>query len=93
VDAETFSKYLIWHLFKGGVRTSTIDSLQYSKVLEDTLREGGTAFDLKLKQLTKKLEEYTEPKPVTKEDGGLRKRKDSLSHIMREAEKVESQEF
>lgn len=37
-EAEVLQKFVHWHLFKGGVRTETIDQLHNPKVLEETLK-------------------------------------------------------
>lgn len=38
LEIENMSKFLTWHLFKGGVRTELIDKLHGSRVFDDTLK-------------------------------------------------------
>jgi hypothetical protein len=38
-EAEVLQKFVHWHLFKGGVRTETIEQLHNPRVLEETLKK------------------------------------------------------
>lgn len=38
LDLENLSKFMSWHLFKGGIRTNLIDKLHIPRVFEETLR-------------------------------------------------------
>ena len=50
-EAEVLQKFVHWHLFKGGVRTETIDQLHNPKALEETLKQIDSSREQSFKDL------------------------------------------
>lgn len=87
-DIEQFSKYMAWHLFKGGVRTSYIDQLHNPRILEDTFKAGYKHEETSRESHLKTLVAYKEKLAAVKESG-LRKAK-PITSIVKEAEKIDT---
>lgn len=68
-----------WHLFKGGVRTKTMDHLLNEQVLEQAWRDTRLQNDFDREEQIKNAEKYQEKKKEVKKEDGLRKRRESIS--------------
>ena len=78
---------MTWHLFKGGVRTELIDKLQLNRVFDEAIKrieiEKGTILDATYHAL-----EAYQDRQEAQEDSGLRKRRQSISNIIKGAEEA-----
>ncbi len=80
-----------WHLFKGGVRTELIDKFQSNRVFEEALVKMEEKRDSQIDKAYRQLEEYKETSLQKKEDDGLRIRRQSISNLMKNADKGDAQ--
>eukprot|EP00347_Sterkiella_histriomuscorum_P020695 403336831 len=89
---ESTSKYMDWHLFKGGIRSSVIDQLQNPQVLDSIYTASSSEIEKKYLEQIRKLEQYHKPQI---QDQSKLKRQDSQiqQSIIKEGEKINVKEF